>query len=113
MNIILNAIFSATVISFVAWLSGQAPRLAGFIIALPLTNLLVLPLSYFQHGSAEISVDLAKSIYIAVPVSLVFFLPFLLSRTCKMTFWHAYGFGFLFLFLGYHAHRMFLKALEV
>jgi len=113
MHIVFNVIFSACVISFVAWLSGQAPRLAGFIIALPLTTLLVLPLSYWQHGNAEISVDLAKSIFIAVPVSLVFFIPFLLAGYFKLTFWQAYGAGFALLFLGYHAHRLLVRFLGV
>ena len=81
-----------------AWLSGQAPHLAGFMIALPLTTLLVLPPSYWQCGNAEISVDLANSIFIAVPVSLVFFIPFLLSGYSKLTFWQAYGAGFALLF---------------
>ena len=113
MNIVFNAIFSACIISFVSWLSGQAPRLAGFIIALPLTTLLVLPLSYYQHGSAEISVDLAKSIFIAVPVSLIFFVPFLFASALKLTFWQAYGAGFVLLFFGYHAHRLILRLLGV
>ncbi len=101
MHIVFNVIFSACVISFVAWLSGQAPRLAGFIIA--------LPLSYWQHGSAVISVHLAKSIFIAVPVSLVFFISFLLSGYFKLTFWQAYGAGCALLFFGYHAHRLLVR----
>jgi hypothetical protein len=95
----------------VAWLSEQAPHLAGFMTALPLTTLLVLPLSYCHHGNAAISVDLAKSIFIAVPVSLVFFIPFLLSGYFKLTFWHAYGAGFALLSLAYHAPRPLIRFL--
>jgi hypothetical protein len=109
MYIVFNIVFSASVISFVAWLSGQAPHLAGFIIALPLTTLLVLPLSYWQHGNAEISVNLAKSISIAAPISLVFFIPFLRSGFFRLTFWQAYGASFALLFFAYHGHRLLVR----
>ena len=104
----LNVVVSALVISFASWLSGRFPAAAGFFVALPLASMLVLPLSYQEHGSAESSIVLARSIFIAIPVSLTFFLPFLLLHTVfgrrsllrvSLGFGLSRGLGFL-VFLG-------------
>ncbi len=101
----LNVVISAFVISFASWLSGRFPSLAGFFVALPVATMLVLPLSYQEHRSAEASVLLARSIFVAIPVSLTFFLPFLLSDRLSLTFWQAYGLGCLALPVGFFIHR--------
>ena len=107
----LNVLVSAIVISFASWLSGRFPAAAGFIVALPLATMLVLPLSYQEHGSAETSIVLAKSILVAIPISLTFFLPFLLAGRLALSFWQAYALGCLALPLGFLAHRIVMKAL--
>ena len=108
---IFNIIVSASVIAFVSWLSGRFPGTAGFIIALPIATMLVLPLSHLQHGGeCENTILLAKSIFVAVPVTLAFFVPFLLSGKLGLSFWHAYAFGCLALVLGFFAHRAIIGA---
>ena len=67
--------------------------------------MLVLPLSFREHGSAETSILLAKSIFVAIPISLGFFLPFLLSHRFSLSFWQAYVFGCLALPVGFLIHR--------
>ena len=111
MTFALNILVSATVISFASWLSGRLPTLAGFFVALPLATMLVLPLSYREHGSAESSILLANSIFVAIPISLGFFLPFLLANRIGLTFWQAYAFGCLALPLGFFVHRAVTRAL--
>jgi hypothetical protein len=105
MTFVLNVGISAFVIAFVAWLSGRFPTTAGFVIALPLATMVVLPLSYLQHGSPETSVLLARSIFVAIPISLTFFLPFLLAGRLGLSFWQAYALGCLALPAGFVAHR--------
>ena len=107
----LNVLVSAIAISFASWLSGRLPGTAGFIVALPLASMLVLPLSYQEHGSAETSIVLARSIFIAIPISLTFFVPFLLSGRLGLGFWQAYGLGCLALPLGFLVHRAVAKVL--
>ena len=102
---VLNVVVSASVIAFAAWLSRQFPATAGFLVALPLATMLVLPLSQLQHGNSENTILMAKSIFIAVPVTMAFFIPFLLSGRLGLTFWQAYAFGCLALVLGYFIHR--------
>ena len=105
MTFALNVVISAAVIGFASWLSGRLPMAAGFIVALPLATMLVLPLSYHQHGDGATSILLAKSIFAAIHVSLTFFLPFLLSDRLDLTFWQAYALGCLALIVGFFLHR--------
>ena len=105
LTFVLNVIVSAVMISFASWLSGRLPAAAGFFVALPLATMLVLPLSYAEHGSAESSILLAKSIFIAIPISLAFFVPFLLSDRLGLSFWQAYFLGCLALPVGFFLHR--------
>jgi hypothetical protein len=105
MIFVVRVLLSALIISFVAWLSGRFPITAGFIAALPTTTMLVLPMSYLQHGNAGNTMLLAKSIFAAIPVTMAFFVPFLLSGRLGLSFWQAYGLGVLMLCLGFLAHR--------
>lgn len=109
MTFAFNVLVSALAISFASWLSGRFPATAGFVVALPLATMLVLPLSYREHGSAETSILLAKSILVAIPVSLAFFVPFLLAGRLALSFWQAYGLGCLALTAGYFAHRFVVR----
>ena len=96
---------AAVAIAFASWLSGKRPELAGFIIALPLTTLLALAFSYAEHSNASASVTFAKSIFIGVPVSLLFFVPFLLADKLHLAFWLCYALGIVLLAGGYFVHR--------
>ncbi|OGQ17665.1 MAG: hypothetical protein A3B70_08065 [Deltaproteobacteria bacterium RIFCSPHIGHO2_02_FULL_40_11] len=102
----LNIFISATAISFCAWLSNKYPVLAGFMIALPLSTLLVLPLSYFQYQDPQNTITLAKSILVALPITFLFFVPFFLSQKFSLSFWACYGLGILFLGIGFVAHKL-------
>ena len=73
--------------------------------------MVVLPLSYQEHGSAATSILLAKSIFIAIPVSLTFFLPFLFAERVSLSFWQAYALGCAVLPVGFFIHRAVAKAL--
>ncbi len=111
MTFALKIFVSAIVISFASWLSGRFPSLAGFVVALPLATMLVLPFSYAEHGNAENSILLAKSVFLAVPVSLAFFVPFLLAGRFSLSFWGAYACGCLALILGFFLHKAIVNSL--
>ena len=49
MFFVFKILLSALVIAGASWLSGKYPKLAGFIIALPLATLIALVLSYTEH----------------------------------------------------------------
>ncbi len=109
MLIILNTLVSALVIGVAAWISRRYPVSAGFLIALPLATLLVLPLAYLQHRDTASAFEMARSILVALPITLLFFIPFLMRD--RFSFWGAYALGCALLPVGYFVHRAILRAL--
>jgi hypothetical protein len=110
MHTALNIAISAVVIGFAAWLGGRHPRFAGFLVALPLATLLVLPLAQLQHHDAARTVVMARSILVAVPLTLTFFVPFLLADRLHLGFWSCYVLGILCLVGAFFLHRLVLRA---
>jgi Mg2+/Co2+ transporter CorB len=110
MLIVLNTLVSALVIGVAAWLSRRYPSSAGFLIALPLATMLVLPLAYLQHRDPGSAFQMARSILVALPISVLFFLPFLMRD--RFSFWGAYALGCALLPVGYLLHRAIMRALS-
>jgi len=110
-------LFSACLIAFSSWLAGKRPELAGFIIALPLMTLLVLPFNFAEYQDPQNTVTFAKSILIAVPLSLTFFIPFLMAERIMAIapegygFWVVYGLGITCLSAAYFIHQFVIKLL--
>ena len=105
----LKILVAATVISFASWLSGRLPVLAGFIVAMPLTSILALVFSQLEFGNSINTVNFAKSIFVAVPVSLLFFVPFLVADKVGMNFWTSFVCGLVLLMLGYFLHGILFR----
>lgn len=105
MFIFAKTLLAAIIISFVSWLAGKKVGLAGFITALPLTTLLALAFSHMEYKDSAQSVAYAKSIFTAIPVSLLFFVPFLLAQKFNLSFWNCYVSGIILLGLGYFVHK--------
>ena len=106
---VAKVFIAAVVISFSSWLAGKRPELAGFIIALPIATLLALPFSYIEFQDPDTTVKYARSILVAIPLSLFFFIPFLLANKLQGTviggFWGMYLSGIVCLGLAYLIHR--------
>jgi hypothetical protein len=102
---IFKIALSATIITFASWLSGKKPELAGFIIALPIATMLVLPFSYAEYSDPENSIKFARSILAAIPLSLTFFIPFLLAHKLPFGFWGIYFSAISCLVCAYFVHR--------
>ena len=77
---------AALVISFCSWFANKRPDIAGFIVALPLTTILVLLFSYAEHQNSEQIVKFAKSIFVGIPASMTFFVPFLFAEKLDLSF---------------------------
>ena len=106
-----KTIVAAVLISFVSWLSGKKTGLAGFLTALPLTTLLALAFSHMEWGDAKQSAEYAKSVFVAIPVSLLFFIPFLMASKLNLGFWTCYSSGIVLLGAGYFIHTYAMKFL--
>jgi hypothetical protein len=79
--------------------------LAGFLKALPLTSLIALALSQLKWQDSAQTVEYAKSIFFAIPLSTMFFIPFLFSNKLNLNFWSCYFIGGLLLIVGYFIHN--------
>ncbi len=108
-EVVLNIAFTSTVLSLVLWLSKSNPSLSGFIVSLPLSTLIVLAFSKIQSGEPGNTFLLAKSIFVGVPSTLLFFIPFLLADKLKLTFWSAYFVGLFLLGASYGVHKWVMR----
>ncbi len=109
MVIVLNTLVSALIIGIATWLSRRYPDTAGFLIAMPMATMLVLPLAYLQYRDPASAFQMARSILVALPITVLFFVPFLMRD--RFTFWGAYALGCALLPVGYFVHRAILRAL--
>lgn len=103
-----KVLLSALVITGTSWLAGKQPKLAGFLIALPLSSMLALLLFQAEYHDAAKASEFAKSILVAIPVTLFFFVPFLLAPRFGFSFAFTYLSGVVLLALGYLAHAALL-----
>ncbi len=107
---LIKLALAASIISFCSWLAGKKPGLAGLLLALPLSSLLALAFSYAEYKDPAKSVAFAQSIFLGVPVSLLFFVPFLFADRLRLPFPVLYGLGLVLLTLGFFLHRWWFGA---
>ncbi|MFP6640411.1 MAG: hypothetical protein VCC04_09225 [Myxococcota bacterium] len=105
MEFVIKALIAGSIVSFASWMAGRMPILAGFLVARPISTAILLPMAYFEHGSFEQTVVLAKSVAVAVPLTLSFFVPFFLASRFGLGFWAAYPLAFVCLGAGFLVHR--------
>lgn len=105
MELAFNVGLSAVIISVALWVAKQNPILGGFIISLPISTLIVLALNQFQNPDPAAGINLAKSVFIAIPASLLFFVPFLLAEKLKLSFWSCYSIGVALLGVSFVIHK--------
>lgn len=102
-----KVLLSSVVISYTSWLAGKKPMLAGLLIALPLTSMLSILFSYAEFKDMNKIADFSKSIFILVPLSLAFFVPFVFHTWLKTNFAVTYLLGIGLLILVYGVFRFF------
>lgn len=103
----VNIALSAGFISFILWISRINPILGGFLLSLPLTTLVALGLGRGRHLlSEQEAIQMAQSVFFAIPLSLLFFVPFLIADRLKLSFWQAYASGLVLLGLAYLIHTL-------
>jgi hypothetical protein len=110
-EIATNVLLTSTILSVVLWISKTNPVLGGFILSLPLSTLIVLAFSKIQNGDAGNTFILAKSIFVGVPATLLFFVPFLLADKLKLSFWTSYLIGVALLGISFLVHKLIMSNL--
>ena len=107
----IKTVLSGMLIAYASSLAGKKPVLAGFLIALPMMSMLSLLFSWLQYRDMQKVNEFAVSILAAVPLSLLFFMPFVLNRWLKMNFFVSYGLGTGLLAGAYFLHHAVLQKL--
>ena len=97
----LKTVLAALILSFCSWLAGRRPDLAGFIVALPIA----LGFAYAEYQDPVASLKFAKSIFVGVPITLLFFVPFLLAEKRNLSFLDCHLGGIGFLIVGFIIHK--------
>ena len=77
---------SAVAIALATEVAKRQPFWGALIIALPLTSILAMSWLYAETRNNEQLTQFAQDIFTLVPVSLVFFLPFLLEGKTQFGF---------------------------
>ena len=106
MTFVIKILLSSIIISYTSWLAGKKPMLAGLIIALPLTSMLSILFSYSEFKDMNKIAEFSKSIFILVPLSLAFFVPFVCQPWLKTNFAVTYLLGITLLVLAYGVFRL-------
>lgn len=103
--LIFKTFLGGMIVGLCSYLAARSPELAGFIVALPLISLVVLVFAYTENGEAA-TVSLAKNIFWGVPISTLFFVPFLFSEKLNLPFWPSFVLGLLCIGVGYYAQKI-------
>ena len=109
MPFILKSAVAGILIAFASKIAPRNPVLAGFIIALPLMSMLSILFTYFETKDMEKINQFAVSILLAVPLSLTFFIPFILNKWLKLNFGLTYALALLCLTVAYTLHHFIFK----
>jgi len=109
MFFIFKIIVSGFLIAVASWLAGKKPILAGFIIALPLMSMLSILFTYAEYRDMTKINQFATSILVAVPLSLTFFIPFLVNKWLKLNFATTYSLAITCLIAAYFLHAWIFK----
>jgi hypothetical protein len=108
----LKVIAAALLIAAASSLAGKNPSLAGFLIALPLTSMIALLFTYSEHRDMNKINEFATSILVSVPLSLIFFLPFLMTKWIKLSFPAAFSLGIVLLWGAYGVQQFVMMRLR-
>jgi hypothetical protein len=104
-----KVLISALIVACASWLAGRKPVVAGFIVALPIISMLSILFSYLEYRDMERVNQFAVSILVAVPLSLAFFVPFVMNRWLKLDFLPTYLLAFGAVAVAYVLHSLVFK----
>ncbi|MBI4358650.1 MAG: DUF3147 family protein [Candidatus Omnitrophica bacterium] len=106
---ISKILISSFIVAFASWLAGKKSFLAGFIVALPITSILSLLFAYVQYRDMQKINEFAISILISVPLSLLFFVPFVFNKWLHMNFVLSFCCGIFLLAVAFVIHQWLFK----
>jgi len=103
-----KVLVAAAIIGVAAEVAKRNPFWGAVIIALPLTSILAMGWLYADTRNDMLVTKFARDIFVVVPVSLVFFVPFLLETKTRLGFIANMCIGLALLAVGVWALRRFI-----
>jgi hypothetical protein len=107
--IVLKIALSVAVLLAAVELAKRDTFLGALVIVLPLTSMLAIVLLYNDTGDAARVSRYAREIFYLVPVSLLFFLPFLFEPRTHLPFWGNFAAGIVLMAAAAAAIRFLIK----
>lgn len=86
---------SLAVILASAETAKRSPTLGAIIVALPMVSMLSMTWLYWDTQNTAKASEYAREIFFLVPVSLIFFVPFLFEPHTHWPYWLNFGIGFI------------------
>jgi hypothetical protein len=105
---VAKLVISALVIALATEVAKRDSFWGALLVALPLTSILAVSWLYAETRDNQLVTRFARDILLLVPVSLVFFLPFLLEGKTRLGFLPNLVAGLALLALAVWATRRFL-----
>ena len=102
---IVKLVVSALVIATASEVAKRDSFWGALIIALPMTSILAVTWLYVETRDNELATRFARDVLLLVPVSLVFFAPFVLEPRTRLGFWPNLALGLMLLALAVAAVR--------
>lgn len=93
MIFILKVLISSIIIAVSTEVAKRNPGFGGLILALPLTSIIAFAFMGYQNADANSLSNYAKSTLVFVPISLVFFLPFVIPSFQHWNFLYKFFLG--------------------
>ncbi len=112
MLFVVKILVAAVLIALASSVAGRKPVLAGFIIALPLTSMIAILFAYVEHQDMLKINKFTTSIVAAVPLSMLFFIPFICHKWLKLNFVASFLMGTALLAAGYLIHTYLFKMFQ-
>ncbi len=98
---LIKIFLTLTIILASSEAAKRSPSLGAFIVVLPLVSMVSMTWLYWDTRDAVKVSAYAREIFYLVPVSLLFFAPFLFEQRTHWPYWLNFGLGFLAMALAF------------
>jgi hypothetical protein len=105
---VVKVLVAAVIIGIAAEVAKRNPFWGAILIALPLTSILAMSWLYADTRDNALLTQFARDVFVIVPVSLVFFVPFLLETKTRFGFVPNMGIGLVLLAVSVWLLRRFI-----
>ena len=101
------------IIGLGTYLARQYPTTAGFIVgAIPLSTALTLAMTQLQYGDTAKTLLIARSVFVAIILSSVFFIPYFVGMWFRVNFWVLYISSLILVLATFPLHQKIMSLIK-